>query len=425
MRKAWTAEELALFDGTLTDNEIATKTKRSIGSVIGARSRSGGKAKAALKPRPSPEEVEEAPYEEDRAGASNEVWKKRYSQLSHKYARALQEASVVEQLVAEISDLAPLSYSSLPPVKRVRPAGASTAQSAVLLLSDTHVGKVVEPEQTLGFGEYNFNVFLARLKYLEESTISIIQNHTTMQIDELVVALLGDMLDGALNHGVEAGQRSTLFSQYYGAAHAIAQCIRNIAAHVPKVRIKTVVGNHTRWMNQRKMPTENRFSNLDMFLYALIEALTKDIKNVAWDLDCQPFSIFEVQGWTFHAAHGDHWRGGDKALGIPNHAIGRELSTKTQLFAKHKRQAPHYYVTGHLHRSIQLPHALGDVTINGGFPGLDNYSLAENFNPVDPTQRLFFVHPKYGKTAEYILGLKFAKVDTFAPYTIPPGFPIE
>jgi hypothetical protein len=298
---------------------------------------------------------------------------------------------------------------------------ASTPQSAVLLFSDTHVGKLVTPEQTLGFGKYDFNTFLHRLKYLEESVVSIITNHTTTPIQELVVAMMGDMLDGALNHSAEVGQVHTLFSQYYGAGHAIAQFFRNIAPHFPSVRVHTVVGNHTRWQNQRKMPTDNRFSNLDMFLYALVEALTRDIPNLKWDLNMQPFQLFDVQGFVFKEAHGDHLRGGDKALGIPNHAIGREISITSQLCSKGGRQAPHYYICGHLHRGIQLPHALGEVIINGGFPGLDNYALTENFNPVDPVQRMFFMHPKYGKTAEYMLSLKFAK-DGPAPYSIPGDF---
>lgn len=172
------------------------------------------------------------------------------------------------------------------------------------------------------------------------------------------------------------------------------------------------------------MPSENRFSNFDMLLYALVEALTKDIPNIKWNLNQQPFQIFEVQGFTFYAAHGDHWKGGDKALGIPNHAVGRAISSTGQLFGKHGVQSPHYYLSGHLHRSITLPHAIGEVLINGGFPGLDNYGLQGGFNPVDPTQRFFLVHPRFGKTASYNLSLKFAEVGE-PPYDIPGNFPVE
>jgi len=424
----WKPEETALFS-THTNAEIAQQTGRTWKQVaskrwsLGIPSPENG-AGIATSVCSGPGATQTAStYKEDKVQAGDSYWANQYSALERKYKSALAEASVVDRLVDDIESLAPRSYSSTPSIKITRKSSGHS-QSAVLLFSDTHVGKVVCPDQTLGFGRYDFPTFLARLKYLEESVISILENHTTTKIDELVIAMLGDMLDGALLHGVEAGQRNTLFSQFYLAGHAIAQAFRAIAARVPQVRIKTVVGNHTRWQNQRKMPTENRYSNLDMFLYALIEALTKDIKNIQWDLNQQPFAIFEVQGFVFHASHGDHLRGGDKALGIPNHAIGREISTKTQLFVKNKRTPPHYYVSGHLHRDIKIPHAFGDVTINGGFPGLDNYALGENFNPVDPKQDLFFVHQVYGKTAEYKLSLKFAEVGE-PPYQLPTSFPLE
>lgn len=363
--------------------------------------------------------------DEDKLAANNSAWKNRYSDLEQKYSKLLKSVSATELLVSEVVNIAPRSYSAAPPVfrDRQRRQAKSSPQSAVLLFSDTHVGKKVEPAQTMDFGNYNFEVFLRRLKYLEESAISILQDHTTTSVPELVVFMLGDMLDGALSHANEADQTLTLFSQFYGAGHAIAQFFRNLAAYVPELRVETAVGNHTRWQNQRKMPTVNRFSNLDQFLYAYVAALVADIPNIRFKLTSQPFCLASVQGWEFHGSHGDHIRGGDKALGIPNHSIGRNISTTTQLCARARKGAPNYYVLGHLHRSITLPHALGSVIINGGFPGVDNYGLAEGFNPVNPSQRFFFVHPRYGKTATYDIDLQHADhLGSGRPYTIPEGF---
>jgi hypothetical protein len=406
------------------------KTQQEIANILGLPYRTiTGKCrnlpKEPLAPSALPEPVAPADtvpdYAEDQERAASDIWRKKFKQLEGKYEKILHEKSVVDLLVADIRGLAPTSYSAAPAiVSNRRPSG--TAQSAVLLFSDTHVGQSVSLDQTLGFGEYNFSVFLSRLKYLEESVVSILTNHTTTKIDELVVAMLGDMLHGNLKHGAEADQLVPLFDQYYSAGHAIAQFFRNLAQHVPVLKIHTCVGNHTRFADQHKMPTGQRYSNFDQFLYAYVEALTVDIKNIVWDLNRQPFALFAVQNHIFRASHGDHLKGGDKALGIPNHSIAREISTTTQLFAKHGRQAPHYYVCGHLHRGIQLPHALGEVIINGGFPGLDNYALAGNFNPVDPMQRLLFVHPKYGRTAEYPLSLKFSESFTVPPYDIPAAF---
>jgi hypothetical protein len=348
---------------------------------------------------------EEPTLESDIQAAGNMAWNDRYGSLSKKYSELLKKVSATELLVSEIKSMAPTSYSPAPAVIRDRKRRdvVNSPQSAVLLFSDTHVGQVIEPEQTLGHGHYNFDIFLNRLKYLEESVISIYEDHHLKSHDcpELVVCMLGDMLHGALGHSNEADQIHTRFAQYFGAGHAIAQFFRNLAAHFPKVRIHTAVGNHTRWESQKKMPTVNRFSNLDMFAYALIQALVKDIPNIEFNLNKQPFTEFEVQGFRFHGMHGDSIRGGDKALGIPNHSIGRKISATTQLAAVAGTGAPHYY---------------------GGFPGVDNFAVSEGFTPVKPSQRFFFVHPKYGASASYPINLNFASDLGKRPYVIPEGF---
>lgn len=360
---------------------------------------------------------------QDRVQVASAYWKGQFSLLSHKYETLLSERAFEDKLITDIKAMAPVSYKTAPPVWRPRKS-TGQPQSAVLELSDSHIGASVKPDQTLTFGEYNFPLFLARLKYLEESVVSIVKNHITTDVPELVVAMLGDMLDGALAHSNECGQLNPLFNQFYAGAHAVAQFLRNVAPHFPQVRVYEVVGNHTRYQNQKKMPTKNRYSNFDKFFYALVQALVRDVKSIQWSLSPQPFQEFEVCGHQFFAGHGENLRGGDFSMKIPAHRIGRVLSTTTQLYNKHEKKAPEYYLFGHLHRGIMLPHATGDVIINGGFVGVDEYSLTEAFTPSDPMQKLFFVHPVYGKTAVYDIGLKFAEVTEKAPYEIPAEFPV-
>jgi hypothetical protein len=394
----WTAKETALLQSDADTSEVARLLGRTVGAVRGRRQRMG-----LASPRAK---LAAATFDEDKKVSNGLHWKSEYDALYAKYKKAVLAASVTDQLVDLAKDIAPTKYSARPSLVSKK-KGSGSAQSAVLLLSDTHVGQIVSPDQTLGFGGYDFSTFLNRLQFLEDATTSILEDHTNTKLDELVICVGGDMIDGALQHGAEAKQKNTLFTQFYGAGHALAQFIRNIAPRVPKVRLHCVVGNHPRWGNQHKMPTENRYSNLDSFLYAYIQALTGDLRNVQWNLNKQPFSLFDVQGFKFHLSHGDHLKGGDKALGIPNHAVGRMVSSTTQLYGKHDLASPHYYLLGHMHRNIQLPHARGGVLVNGGFPGLDTYGLVSGFSPVDPTQLFFLVHPKFGKTATYDIQLKF------------------
>lgn len=331
------------------------------------------------------------------------------------------EKAATEILVEQAVDLAPRAYKPAPPLKNmIHPKGKQSPQSAVLMFSDTHIGQVIHPDQTLGLGGYNFDIFLRRLQRLQDSAFSILQDHTTTPVPEIVVAMLGDMLHGNLVHSVEAGQVNTLFEQFYAAGHAIAQFFRNLSRLAP-VRVHTVVGNHPRWGTQHKMPTDNRYSNLDQFLYAYVKALLREEPRVTINLDKQPFSLFEVQGFQFYAGHGDHLRGGDKVLGIPNHAVGRNLSNTSQVFSAAGKRLPNYYLFGHMHRPITLPHASGEVIINGGFPGIDGFALMAAFNSSHPSQKFFLMHKKFGRSAAYDLRLDLGDPNPHS-FTLPTEF---
>jgi hypothetical protein len=362
--------------------------------------------------------------EKEAAGTDREdYWKRQAEDAQRKLRGQSHEATAVEVLVEKAVGLAPVAY--VPPafVPFARKSSVGQPQSAVLMLSDTHVGQVVTPDQTLGLGGYNFELFLRRLAHLERSVFSILEDHTTTKVPEIVVAILGDCLHGNLSHAVEAGQMNTLFSQFYGAGHAFAQFLRRLNSLAP-LRVHTVVGNHTRWGTQKKMPTDNRYSNLDSFLYAYVAALLRDCPGIQFNLDTQPFALFDVQGHHFFAGHGDTLKGGDKALGIPNHSIGRSISVTTQSFSRAGKPLPQFYLYGHMHRPIELPHANGTVIVNGGFAGLDGYALAESFTPAEPSQTFFLVHPKHGKAATYSLRLRLGD-DTPHSYKIPGKFPCK
>jgi len=420
MYKKFTIEEIKLVKSNLSDSQVGKQLKRTTGSVRSKRQELGitGTGRAAKV------ESSKSTVTQDLEAKDESYWMREHSSLSTKYDKLLREQTIVERLVSRVESLAPRSYSAAPAIIRTMELKRrhGRGQSALLMFSDTHIGKTTSPDQTLTFGSYNFDVFLARLKYLEEAMLSITKNHISTEVPELVIAMLGDMLDGQLTHANESAQLDPIFNQFYCGAHAIAQFLRNLAPHFPVIRIFDCVGNHPRFTGQHRMPTKNRYSNFDKFCYALIAALVRDIKNIQWKIDAQPYQVFDVQGFTMFCAHGDTLRGGDKNLGIPNHAVGRLVSTASQLMTKYNRKAPNYYLVGHLHKDIVLPHATGSFIVNGGFPGVDEFGLSEMFTPADPSQKFFFIHPQYGRTASYDISLKFAQVGKEPPYAIPAEF---
>lgn len=350
-------------------------------------------------------------------GNKIDYWKRLYREANAQLKEALLEKTGVEELCAVARELAPVRYESAPRLATVE-HGHGSPQDAVLLLSDTHIGKVVEPEQTLGLGHYNLEIFLRRLSRLERSVHSILQDHTTTEVPKIHICMLGDMIDGALAHSAECGQPSTLFEQFYTAGHALAQFLRGLSQRAP-IEVWTSVGNHPRWQNQKRTPTDNTFSNLDQFLYAYVQALVP--ADITFHLDKQPFARFKVQGWNFIGTHGTHLRGGDRVLGIPAHAIGRNVMAQSQLAVRSGQDVPNYYCVGHLHRPMELPHTLGSFLVNGGFPGIDGFGLAEAFNSSYPMQIFTLVHPKFGLTAQYKLRLDLGDREPHH-YSLPKDF---
>lgn len=396
---------------TQTTTELAKslgRSRKSVEQKLAKLREAGEVEKSNLTARVTPAEPE-AVY-----------WKREAQKAKKALLETEQRNTAVDILVERVLDIAPRSYDPAPVACKRAPRSKGSPQSAVLVLSDTHIGQCVSPDQTLGLGNYSFDLFLRRLQRLEKSVFSILEDHTTTAIPELVVAMIGDMLHGNLSHAVEAGQVNTLFDQFYSAGHAIAQFLRNLSTLAP-VRIHTAVGNHPRWGTQKKMPTDNRYSNLDQFLYAYLAALLRDNSRINFNLNKQPFALFEVQGHNFYAGHGDHLRGGDKMLGVPNHAIGRNISNNTQLFSRAGKPMPNYYLFGHFHRPITLPHAGGEIIINGGFPGMDGFGLMEAFNSSAPIQKFFLMHPKFGRAASYDLRLDLGD-NTPHSYTLPGEF---
>jgi hypothetical protein len=418
--RRWTPEELQLLNSDLPDEEVARRTGRSVTSVnIRRRPYRNAPKDVVLEPKMSGDDITDAILHPESA---SEYWKKRAKIAEKTLADARLDKTAAEIVAENIFEMAPKSYDCAAPlVSTYEPDEThGTPQSAVLQFSDCHIGAVVSPDQTLGLGQYSFEIFLRRLARLERSVKSIIGDHTTTDVPEIVIPMLGDMLDGALVHAAECGQSNTMVEQLHSGGHAIAQFFRNLSTIAP-LRIHGVVGNHTRWGTQHKMPTKNRNSNWDMVLYLYIQALTRDIPTIKWHLDWQPFATFEVQGFPFYAAHGDNIRGGDKTLGIPNHALGRMVSTTTQLFARKGIDTPAYYLLGHLHRPIELPHARGQVIVNGAFPGIDGFALSEYFNSSYPIQKFWLMHPKFGRSATYDLRLDLGD-DTPHNYTLPTEF---
>jgi hypothetical protein len=291
-------------------------------------------------------------------------------------------------------------------------------ESAALLISDTHVGQVVSSTQTNGFGNYCPRVYCERLQYLQEKVLEVLAQHSA-GIDELHVFLLGDIVHGGLNHGAEREDNCVIADQFQLATWTLHQFLCALAFRVPSIQVHTVVGNHGRWPGQHKMPTKNRFSNLDHLVYSALQLSLKvhGLTNIHLHLNDAPRQVVEIKGSRFLAAHGDHLRGGDRQFGVPIHSMTRDVNATVQRYAAAEDRPVDYFLVGDKHRSMSLPLARGEYIVNGSMVGVDEFAMS--FSPGEAMQLLFGVDEKERKTWSYAIKVGHAPALLACPYSLP------
>lgn len=403
-----------LSDEGLSSVEIARqfpgKTPGSIRGVIRRR----GHDQAAPQKKEK-ETVVNSTIAEDREKTRSRLAQETAAAALRKYNELLQKQELDDQVVEVFSQQLQESFGSTLNINiRQHPKvyrGQSLDEEAVLVLSDTHVGKIVEANETNGFGYYNPLRYLTKLQHLTDKVAHIINERNGYKhgnpIRRLHIMLLGDLVDGMLNHAEEIPGHTYVSQQVQLAALSLFQSIARLSLVVDEVKVYGLGGNHARWPNQKKPPTTGRFSNLDTIVLEWIQSLFEisPIKNVSFQLTRSLHQIVDILGFRFCTAHGDHLKGGDKAMGVPIHAIAREINSMTQRLAARHEKVPRYYIVGDKHKRIELPTARGAFMVNGAFPGTDGYSLSGGFSETLPEQLFFGVHPVFGKSWTYNMNI--------------------
>lgn len=341
--------------------------------------------------------------QQDREKAKQKIELDEAKEARRKHADLLKEKALDDRIVDEFRAYLgkdDMRFNISAP-KLPRSNGKREPSAAVLVLSDTHFGQVVMPEHTNGLGDYNPKKALGMAQHLQDTTVEILtRDHPC---SELHVMLLGDLVHGCLNHAEEIPGRIHVSDQIALATYTLWQFIANISRVVPKVFVYGLGGNHSRLPNQKKPPTNGRFSNFDRIVLENMELVNSasGIKNIEFCLEKGQFQIIDIKGWRFMTSHGDQLRGGDKAMGVPVHSIAREINSFSARLVAQGQKAPDYYIVGDKHKALSLPTARGEYLINGAWPGIDEYVLSGGFAPNRPQQLLFGVHEHLGKSWSY------------------------
>ena len=336
-------------------------------------------------------------------------FQQKFSEINKKYKILVKERSIGDRMAQILKDEAKV----LPKFDIIWKTTESKVshETAVLLLSDFHLGETVVKKEVYGLGEYNIDIFAKRLKFLANSIKNItIKKLRGYEINKLCIFMLGDMISGMIHDELIENGEDVIF-QILNGAYITAQFILEMSTLFKKIDIDGVVGNHGRL--HKKPRFKKRYTNWDFVFYQFLSTFLANNERIKCTFPKSFFTIKKIYDWNFLLLHGDNIRGW---AGIPWYGIERAMWRLGDLLQGQSNIVLHYKVFGHFHHTGELDRTPGELLINGSLIGGTEYSLGRLFEFDRPTQLFLGVHADKGLTWRYPMRADFPEVNKVIPY---------
>lgn len=271
----------------------------------------------------------------------------------------------------------------------------------MVLWSDWHHGEVVSPAQVNGVNRFDMDVSRQRVRHLVERTVDLCFHHmTTPNYPGVIVNLGGDMISGDIHEELSETNELPSMPVVLDLFSVLVWAIAEMQKRFGRVFVACEYGNHGR--NTKKPRAKHRaYTNFDWLLYNMLEKnfAAAGADDVRFLIPTSTDAYYSVYGHRYLLTHGDALgtKGGDGIIG----ALGPILRGDTKVRAASARMGMEYdtLLMGHWHTYMPLAPRL---IVNGSLKGFDEY--AKDFlrvSPEEPTQALWFSHPRRGITCQW------------------------
>jgi hypothetical protein len=238
-----------------------------------------------------------------------------------------------------------------------------------LLFSDVHYGKYIDNIE----GNFvNLEVIRERVRKVSESVIKEIHREgKSFNVDRVVLAMIGDVIENADFHGKESAKGcefSTSRQVQESINSMFFDLILPIAMTGVKIHIPCVTGNHDR-IDPHKTYVKPGEDNLTYIIYKTLEILAKQsgLKNVTFDIVTGLYTHTEIYGNVVVYEHGDELRN------INRDTMANQLNRRQTQIGK----VVHFFRVGHFHEPVS--YGQGRMMVNGSVPGQDDYAESKGF----------------------------------------------
>ena len=262
----------------------------------------------------------------------------------------------------------------------------------VVMVTDWHIGEVIDSSGVDGLNSYDPNIAMERLGKLTHKTVNLLTQHMVKpDYPGIIVCLGGDLVSGDIHDELVSTNGCTTYEAIQYAFSGLTNMIKEFKAAFGNVVVFSVPGNHGR---STKKPWAKHMAktNADWLIASLLEREFTDDGNVDIVNSANESLAFSVYGTKFNLTHGAQYRGGHGFLGSAAPILRGNIKRKAALSSSGREYD--IMLMGHHHTYV----ALQNVICGGSIVGYSEYAKVNDFPYEPPTQAMFVVHPDHGIT---------------------------
>jgi hypothetical protein len=243
-------------------------------------------------------------------------------------------------------------------------------RTALLHISDMHLGEHVDIDEMDGLNSYNAEICQNRMRRLFKTTASLLTEHWKGDpVEELVVVFGGDMISGIIHDELLRTNDLTSIGQVDMAASILAGGVKFLREQVKApVRIYTTPGNHSR-LAQKPQVKSHAVDSYDTLVSWMVEHHLAGDPGVEFFYTGSGEALFNIYGWWIMAQHGHMGAGGTGGMYGPAYKQVRSMYKAHWTYARRGRGF-HYAIEGHNHTTTHLPFGIA----NGSVIGYNEYA---------------------------------------------------
>ena len=285
--------------------------------------------------------------------------------LLNEYRRLVREDARIDDLKETIREAAK-SVDTYFSEYIINYANRNPIKEAILLLSDWHIGVIVDNF----YNKYNFEIAKNELDLLVKSVIDYCDK---FNIYRLNIINMGDLIHGGIHTNARIEQEFDVITQIELAGQLLYRTLAKLEPAAPEVTYRSCSDNHSRLMPNKSehIEKENFGRLIDWWVEAKLEQGNHSIKIIKDNIDFGLGKFELMNGKKIMFAHGHE----------------DPINQAYQNFTGATREFIDYILLAHFHNPKEKAFQDCRVIVNGSLVGTEQYALSKRLFTT-PCQKL-------------------------------------